>query len=113
MAAKVKAARLQKVARRRAIRQHWNRQFLADPIPLRHLPKPIVIKTRLVLAALASGTPPAELNGKRFQFDRTLLRIPISYRYRLLCRWRDGQIVPLKVMSHEDYNAFARNKKKA
>lgn len=112
LAAKSKAARLQKAARQRAIRQHWEQQFLADPISLRHLPKPIVIKTRLVLAALANGTPPADLRGKRFPFDRTLLRIPISYRYRLLCRWKNGQILPLKVMSHEDYNAFARNKKR-
>ena len=48
------------------------------------------------------------MQGRRFNFDRTLLRIPVSYRYRLLCRWQSGQIIPLQVLSHESYNAVAR-----
>ena len=91
----------------------WQATFQADPIPLKHLPKPIVLRTRKILKALAQGTPPSTLKGKRFKFDRTLLRIPISYRYRLICRWQDGSITPLIVLSHEDYNAIAHNKQKA
>jgi hypothetical protein len=51
------------------------------------------------------------LQGKRLSFDRTLLRIPVTYRYRLLCRWYSNQVIPLQVLSHEAYNAIARNKK--
>lgn len=93
-------------------KQQWQQSFAADPIDLTHLPKPIVIKTREILAALAQGVPPAQLQGRRFGFDRTLLRIPVGYRYRLLCRWYCDRIVPLQVLTHEAYNAVARNKKR-
>jgi|GEM_PF-363797 len=93
-------------------KQQWRQNFAADPIDLTHLPKPIVIKTRQILTALAQGVPPAQLQGKRFSFDRTLLRFPVTYRYRLLCRWYTDRIIPLQVLSHEAYNAVARNKKR-
>jgi hypothetical protein len=93
-------------------KQQWQQSFAADPIDLTHLPKPIVIKTRQMLAALDQGVPPAQLQGKRFSFDRTLLRFPVTYRYRLLCRWYTDRIIPLQVLSHEAYNAVARNKKR-
>jgi hypothetical protein len=59
------------------------------------------------------GVSPGSLQGKRFNFDRTLLRIPVSYRYRLLCRWQAGRIIPLQVLSHEAYNAIARNQQRS
>ena len=93
-------------------KQQWQQSFAADPIDLTHLPKPIVIKTRQILVALDQGVPPAQLQGKRFSFDRTLLRFPVTYRYRLLCRWYVDRIIPLQVLSHEVYNAVARNKKR-
>jgi hypothetical protein len=92
-------------------KQQWQQSFAADPIDLTHLPKPIVIKTREILAALEQGVSPAQLQGKRLSFDRTLLRLPVTYRYRLLCRWYCDRILPLQVLSHEAYNAVARNKK--
>lgn len=93
-------------------KQQWKQPFAADPIDLTHLPRPIVLKTREILVALEQGVPPAQLQGKRFNFDRTLLRIPVGYRYRLLCRWYCDLIVPLQVLTHEAYNAVARNKKR-
>ena len=94
-------------------KQEWKQQFATDSIDLSHLPKPIVIKTRRILDYLDRGVAPRELKGKRFNFDRTLLRISVSYRYRLLCRWQAGQVVPLQVLSHEAYNAIALNKRTA
>ena len=108
----IQAAKARRLRRKQVAKCRWQASFQSDPIPLKHLPKPIVIKTRKILKALAQGTPPSVLKGKRFKFDRTLLRIPISYRYRLICRWQDGAIVPRMVLSHEDYNAVARNKKR-
>jgi hypothetical protein len=92
-------------------KQQWQASFAQDPIDLTHLPKPIVLKTRKILAALEQGMAPSQLQGKRLSFDRTLLRIPVTYRYRLLCRWYSNQVIPLQVLSHEAYNAIARNKK--
>ncbi len=99
------------IARRQA-KQQWRASFRHDPIPLAHLPKPVVLKTRHILRALEQGTPPGALHGKRFQFDRTLVRIPVTYRYRLLCRWQQDKMLPLMVLSHEAYNAIARHKKR-
>ena len=61
--------------------------------------------------ALEASTPPGELRGRRFSFDRTLLRIPVTYRYRLLRRWSENGIMPLMVLSHKDYNAVVRNRR--
>lgn len=99
------------IARQQAKRQ-WQASFQHDPIPLAHLPKPIVLKTRQILKALEQGAPLGALRGKRFQFDRTLVRIPVTYRYRLLCRWQQDKILPLMVSSHEAYNAIAHHKKR-
>lgn len=107
---KTRAKRVWQVAQEDT-KQQWQQTFAADPIDLTHLPKPVVLKTRQILAALKQGVPPAQLQGKRFSFDRTLLRIPVGYRYRLLCRWYCDRIVPLQVLTHEAYNAVARNKK--
>lgn len=107
---KTGAKRVWQVAKEDTKRQ-WTQTFAADPIDLAHLPKPVVLKTREILAALEQGVPPSQLQGKRFSFDRTLLRIPVGYRYRLLCRWYCDRIVPLQVLTHEAYNAVARNKK--
>jgi hypothetical protein len=100
-----------KAAAKTLAKRQWQQSFGQDPIALNHLPKPIVIKARRILEALNQGVAPGQLQGKRFTFDRTLLRIPVSYRYRLLCRWQAGRIVPLQVLSHEAYNAIARNQK--
>jgi hypothetical protein len=102
----------QPTAKQRAAKQQWQQSFASDPIDLTHLPKPIVIKTRQILAALNQGIAPNELQGRRFNFDRTLLRIPVTYRYRLLCRWYTDRIIPIQVLTHEAYNAIARNKKR-
>ena len=104
--------RVWQATRQHTTKQQWQQSFAADPIDLTHLPKPIVIKTCQILAALDQGVPPAQLQGKRFSFDRTLLRFPVTYRYRLLCRWYTDRIIPLQVLSHEAYNAVARNKKR-
>ena len=108
---KAKGRRVWKPAASPAAKCQWQASFTHDPIDLSHLPKPIVLKARRILASLSQGTAPSQLQGKRFNFDRTLLRIPITYRYRLLCRWEIDRIVPLQVLTHEAYNAIARNKK--
>ncbi|MDX2214578.1 MAG: hypothetical protein SFY66_14910 [Oculatellaceae cyanobacterium bins.114] len=61
------------------------------------------------MADLQNGVSLYQLRGRRMSFDRNLIRIPVTYRYRLLCYQQMTQITPLKVMSHETYNSIARN----
>ena len=91
-------------------RQQWQQTFAADPIDLTRLPKKIVLQARRILAGLAQGKGFWTFLGKRFGFDRHLIRIPITRRYRLLCRQVDDKIVPIRLLSHEEYNRVANNK---
>lgn len=90
-------------------KEDWVASFDQDPIDLRRLPKPIVIKSRDILAELQTGTHFKTLGGKRMKPDRTVVRIPVGHRYRMICRDYQGQITPLSVLSHEDYNTYASN----
>jgi hypothetical protein len=99
-----------KLLERQISRQQWQQSFLEDQVDLSGLPRRIVLKARQVLLALREGMSLQRLRGKRFSFDRDLIRIPVTYRYRLLCRQQQGRIVPLRVVSHETYNPIARNR---
>lgn len=84
----------------------------SDAIDLSHLPKPIALKARKILAALEQGTGYWQLGGRRLSVVLEVIRIPVTYRYRLLC-WEDnGQIIPWRVLSHEDYNPLVRSKRR-
>ncbi|HHP7244721.1 MAG TPA: DUF7682 family zinc-binding protein [Elainellaceae cyanobacterium] len=90
-------------------RQQWQATFAHDSIDLRKLPPKMVLKVRSLLTAIDQGATYWQLSGKRLIGRRNLIRIPVSYRYRLLC-WDNGEsLQPLQVMSHEAYNAIARH----
>jgi len=89
-------------------KQAWKESFAADPVDLRRLPRAIVLKARGILSALGEGVAYWQLKGKRLRGDRELVRIPVSYRYRLLCRLDGDRLLPLKVLSHEAYNSLVR-----
>lgn len=92
-------------------RRAWHAQFDRDPIDLRGLPRHVVDKARDILNDLAQGQHFKALKGSRMIFDRTVVRIPVGHRYRLLCREHNGQLLPWRVLSHEEYNAYANNKR--
>jgi hypothetical protein len=89
----------------------WEASFEQDAIDLRGLPKYVVTKARNICRDLSQGTHFKHLGGSRFKFDRTIIRIPVGGRYRMLCRDTEGQILPWQVLSHEDYNAYASNRR--
>lgn len=92
---------------RQSKRQRWQASFLNDQIELQNLPKSVVKKSRTVLDALSQGKRYWQLSGKRLHDMHNIIRIPVTRRYRLLCR-DDGNIVtPLEVISHETYNPLA------
>lgn len=93
-------------------RQQWEATFAEDQIDLRRLPRSIVLKTRRLLATLQQGVGYWQLGGKRLHQEREAIKIPVTDRYRLLCGQENGEIAPLKVLSHEDYNPLVRSKRR-
>jgi mRNA-degrading endonuclease RelE of RelBE toxin-antitoxin system len=61
-----------------------------------------------LVTQLRDGVNPGALGGKRLVFNRGVVRIPVGYRYRLLCRWDKDGIEPMELLSHEDYNPRVR-----
>lgn len=106
---------VQRTAKRRqrqSQRQEWQALFLADPIDLKSLPKPVVKKARNVLQALQRGTYYWQLSGKRLNMAREVISIPVTRRYRLLCQDTHDGIQPVKVISHEAYNPLVTRPKR-
>lgn len=109
--AQAKQAAQHQAAARQQQRQTWQAQFDQDPIDLRGLPHHVIEKARSILQDIQQGEHFKTLKGKRMIFDRTVIRIPVGHRYRLLCREQGGQLLPWRVLSHEEYNAYASNKR--
>lgn len=97
---------------RQTQRQQWQATFAHDEIDLRHLPQQIVKKARKVIADLNQGTQYWQLSGKRLDAMRNAIRIPVTRRYRLLCRDEGDQIKPIQIVSHETYNTFHKSSKR-
>jgi len=89
-------------------RQRSHKKTEKDTIGLYKLPKAIAHKAHEILNQVAHGTEYWKLGGKRLIGERSLIRIPVGYRYRLLCRKEEDRVVPLKVISHEAYNLLVR-----
>jgi hypothetical protein len=86
-------------------RDTWKESFAHDVIDLRRLPtRPLVCKARAILAQIAAGIPYTRFRGKRFDYDRTVISVPLGRRYRLLFRDELGALYPLCCLSHEVYN---------
>ncbi|MBD2110890.1 MULTISPECIES: hypothetical protein [Cyanophyceae] len=105
------ARKAQEQAERQRQRNEWVASFDQDAVDLRGLPEHVVLKSRCILADLHKGKHFQKLSGKRMHFDKSVVRIPVGLRYRMLCREDKGCIIPLMVLSHEDYNAYANNKR--
>ncbi len=102
---------IHRLAEQQAQKEQWLSSFERDPIDLKGLPKPVVLKSRQIIAGLVRGENYTHFLGTRMQFDRTVIRIPVGLRYRMLCRDAQGTIIPLMVLTHEEYNAYARNRR--
>lgn len=87
-------------------KQAWEALFKGDCIDLRKLPhKKLIIKAREMLTELSRGVGYEKLGGKRMNYNRDMISIPLGSDYRLLCQVQDnGTLLPLKIMSHEAYN---------
>lgn len=110
--ARQQAQRTAKLRQRQGKRQQWQALFWADSIDLRPLPKSVVKKARDVVQALQQGTSYWQLSGKRLHIAREVVSIPVTRRYRLLCRDTQEGIQPVKVISHEAYNPLVKRPKR-
>ena len=97
----------QKQAEQEQKKQHkleWEKTFHQDPIDLRNLPKNVVVKSRLVIEQLQIQSDYRQFHGKRLRHNRSIVSIPITRNYRLICRDCGQFLAPEAVISHEDYN---------
>jgi hypothetical protein len=85
-------------------KQEWEATFSEDPIDLRNLPKNVVVKSRLVIEQLQLQSDYHQFHGKRLRHDRSIVSIPITRHYRLICRDCGQFLSPEAVISHEEYN---------
>jgi hypothetical protein len=83
----------------------------ADPIDLsivRHLAS-VQREARELLAKVSSGIHPFSLDGKFLKSSAgKLLSVPVGRSYRLL--FDAPSLTPIRLVSHEDYNAIAANR---
>ncbi|SAK57603.1 hypothetical protein AWB76_02479 [Caballeronia temeraria] len=82
-----------------------------DPIDLtivRHLSS-VQREARDLLARVSSGVHPLSLDGKFLKSSAgKLLSVPVGRSYRLL--FDAPSLTPIRLVSHEDYNAIASNR---
>lgn len=72
---------------------------------LRALPRrELVSEAKNVVAGIGAGRHYAEFDGKRLNYDRTIISVPLGRDYRILFRDDDGGLMPISAMSHEAYN---------
>jgi hypothetical protein len=89
---------------RRKKKRGWNHAFGRDPIDLRGRPEIVVKGARRLLNELRQGGNWISMGGKKLQGDRSLVRFPLPMQYRLLCELTEDGLVPVSVLSHEEYN---------
>jgi len=89
---------------KRLEKQEWKRTFDDDPIDLRSLTPKLVIKARSIITGLDQGQDYREFGGKRLNYDRQVISIPLNRDYRMICHDIDGKPTPQGVVSHEEYN---------
>ncbi len=84
---------------------NWENSFLQDPIDLRSLPtRKLVEKARTIIQAVANGEAYQHFGGKRLNYDRNMISIPINHDYRLLYYHAENGIELQRLMNHEEYN---------
>jgi hypothetical protein len=90
--------------RQRAEKQSWRNSFSFDSIDLQNLPAHVILKARDIIDGLQNCRDYREFRGKRLRHDRSVISIPVTRNYRMLCLDRDGLLQPQQVISHGDYN---------
>jgi hypothetical protein len=67
-------------------------------------PVAVLAKARSIIARLESGTPYWKLRGKRLQWNRRVISIPVGRSWRILAQDTGGRVQAQQVLSHSSYN---------
>lgn len=70
----------------------------------KNIPLHILAHGRRIILGLEKGRAYTDFKGKRLFPDRDAISIPIGRRWRLLAECQDGNVVPIRLLSHEAYN---------
>ena len=84
----------------------WNERLRLSPVEITHLPRKVAEKVMNVIDGLLDGRSYHEFNGKRLvtMGQREVIRIPIGWNYRLICRANSGGMEFVEVITHEEYH---------
>ena len=67
-------------------------------------PSGVLAKARSIIVRLESGTPYWKFHGKRLQWNRRVISIPVGRSWRILAEDAGGQVRARQVLSHSSYN---------
>lgn len=86
-------------------KQAWLDTFADDPIDLQPLQlKSRILKARKIIRGIANGIPYTQFRGKRMNYDRHVITIPINRDFRLIYHETDNGLELIEVIDHEKYN---------
>ena len=89
----------------KAEKQAWLATFDSDPIDLHPLQlKSRILKARKIIAGIANGIPYTQFRGKRMNYDRHVISIPINRDFRLIYHETATGLELTQVIDHEKYN---------
>lgn len=91
------AARVERREKEQSIRESLG-------IDIKGLPLKVAENAKCIMDRIASGEPYMRFRGKRLDEDRTIISIPVTGFYRMVCKDVGGCLVPTHLLSHEDYN---------
>jgi hypothetical protein len=86
--------------------------FMSDPgaffrrrkIQVGRAPREVLVRARRMIEKLEKGQPYWKLHGKRLQYDRRRISIPVGPHWRILADDLNGKLVVTEVLSHQSYN---------
>lgn len=71
---------------------------------LQKLPKAYQRKATKIINSISNGNPYQDFRGKRLQFDRNTIGIPLGNHYRLLLKQEQRNISICRVLTHAEYD---------
>lgn len=78
--------------------------FTRRGILTHNAPLGVLARARRIIARLEAGTPYWKLQGKRLQWNRRVISIPIGRNWRILAEEKSGKVQARQVLSHSSYN---------
>jgi hypothetical protein len=78
-------------------------------LSLEKIPEQVAAKAVGIVKSIKAGMVYTQFKGKRLMDNRNVVSIPVNYSYRLIMRDGTDGFLPVKVVSHEDYNTEFRD----